>query len=127
LVRTKADLATTPCLATSTTCPTSAATGAGLDRLKAVVGDRLADRAVHLAADAIALGGRHQTALAGASAALSDALELVEPQGSARALADAELIAASMRVALDEVGAVAGNLDVDEVLGRIFARFCIGK
>lgn len=38
-----------------------------------------------------------------------------------------ELVAAGLRRALDEVGELAGRLTPDDVLGRIFAGFCIGK
>jgi len=44
-------------------------------------------------------------------------------------LADAgdELIAFDLRLALDELGKVTGAIVADDVLDRIFARFCIGK
>jgi tRNA modification GTPase len=38
-----------------------------------------------------------------------------------------ELLAAELRVALDELGRVAGAVCTDDVLDRIFSRFCIGK
>ena len=38
-----------------------------------------------------------------------------------------ELVAAEVRVALDELGKVAGDVYTDDVLDRIFSRFCIGK
>lgn len=38
-----------------------------------------------------------------------------------------ELIAAELRVALDNLGEIAGTVYNDEILGRIFSRFCIGK
>ncbi len=38
-----------------------------------------------------------------------------------------ELVAADVRVALDELGKVAGAVYTDDVLDRIFSRFCIGK
>ena len=38
-----------------------------------------------------------------------------------------ELIAAEVRVALNELGKVAGAVYSDDVLDRIFSRFCIGK
>ena len=38
-----------------------------------------------------------------------------------------ELVAAEVRVALDELGKVVGTVYTDDVLGRIFSRFCIGK
>ena len=38
-----------------------------------------------------------------------------------------ELIAAEIRVALAELGKVAGAVCTDDLLDRIFSRFCIGK
>ena len=38
-----------------------------------------------------------------------------------------ELAAAEIRVALDEIGKVVGAVHTDDVLDRIFSRFCIGK
>ncbi len=38
-----------------------------------------------------------------------------------------ELVAAEMRLALDALGELGGRVSPDEVLGRIFASFCVGK
>jgi tRNA modification GTPase len=38
-----------------------------------------------------------------------------------------ELVAADLRTALDRLGEVAGAIPPDDVLGRLFAGFCIGK
>ena len=38
-----------------------------------------------------------------------------------------ELVAAEVRLALDELGKVSGAVTTDDVLDRIFSRFCIGK
>jgi tRNA modification GTPase len=38
-----------------------------------------------------------------------------------------ELVAAEIRAALMEIGAVVGAVYTDDVLDRIFSRFCIGK
>jgi tRNA modification GTPase len=46
---------------------------------------------------------------------------------AARAEAAPELVAARLRSALDRLGEVSGAIPPDEVLGRIFSRFCIGK
>jgi tRNA modification GTPase len=39
----------------------------------------------------------------------------------------AELIAAELRQALDSLGQVLGDVSPDDILGRIFSTFCIGK
>jgi tRNA modification GTPase len=38
-----------------------------------------------------------------------------------------ELIALELRDALDSLGRVLGQITPDDVLGRIFSSFCIGK
>jgi tRNA modification GTPase len=58
---------------------------------------------------------------AGAVAALTGAAELN------RSVAGEELIGAELRGALDELGAVVGVVYTEDILGRIFSRFCIGK
>jgi tRNA modification GTPase len=38
-----------------------------------------------------------------------------------------ELVSAELRVALDELATVVGAVYTDDLLDRIFSRFCIGK
>ena len=38
-----------------------------------------------------------------------------------------ELVAAELRLALDELGKVVGAVYTDDLLDRVFSRFCIGK
>ena len=38
-----------------------------------------------------------------------------------------ELVAAEVRIALDQLGHVVGAVYTDDILDRIFSRFCIGK
>ena len=39
----------------------------------------------------------------------------------------ADLLAFELREALDALGSVSGAVTTDELLGRVFANFCIGK
>ena len=68
----------------------------------------------------MALRPRHERALQAACEALEDA-------GRPGVLDRAELAAASLRTALDQLGRLAGDVTPDDVLGRIFATFCVGK
>ena len=122
LVRTKCDLA--PARGDGGVC---ALTGRGLDRLRDIIAEHLADRAVSLAADALALRPRHEAALQSARRNLQDAIDLVEPVGGTRTLPQSELVAASLRLALDDLAALAGDISPDDVLGRVFSTFCVGK
>jgi tRNA modification GTPase len=105
----------------------SALTGEGLSNLRAAIADRLAGRAVSLAGGGLALQPRHEHAMRSAVANLDRAIARVASQRDDRALADAEIIASSMRAALDDLAALAGDVTPDDILGRIFAGFCIGK
>ena len=107
--------------------PVSARTGEGVCDLRRAIAERLSSRAVSLAADAMALQPRHEAALRSALANLEAAFALVEPQRMQPGLAHAELAAAAMRSALDDLASLAGSLTPDDILGRIFASFCIGK
>jgi tRNA modification GTPase len=69
----------------------------------------------------VAINARHQ-------ACLAKALEYI--QAAHRALTDGlspEFIAEELRGALDAVGEVVGKADSEEILGKIFSTFCIGK
>jgi len=52
---------------------------------------------------------------------------LQRARGLAAASGQEELVAAEIRTALDELGQIVGAVYTDDVLDRIFSRFCIGK
>jgi tRNA modification GTPase len=94
----------------------SAHTGQNIDALR----DRLDELAFGASTEStLALNARHVHAIHDTQAALARARERL-PDG-------AELIAAELREALDALGAILGQVTPDDVLGRIFAGFCIGK
>jgi tRNA modification GTPase len=125
VVRTKSDLAGGSAIGDDPAV--SARTGHGLDALRAAIARRLADRAVSLAADAMALRPRHEAALRSAARSLADATALVEPSREQRHLPQPELVAAAMRTGLDDLGRLAGDVTPDDILGRVFSTFCVGK
>ena len=110
-VHTKCDLAPAP-----SPC-TSARTGHGLAELRAAIAAALAARHTQTGHARAVLGAAHRALLAEAVQALRDAAEATQP----------ELQAAAMRTALDRLGEVAGQIPPDDVLGRLFSRFCVGK
>ena len=67
---------------------------------------------------------RHREILRRTLDALHDAAALAQ-QDSADA--HPELLAADLRRALDHLGRMTGAISPDEVLGRIFSQFCLGK
>lgn len=119
-----------PCLHVATRCdlapappghlPTSVRTGLGLEDLKSA----LASAVGRLAADADPLA--HSAARCRESLGAADRA-LTEASGLVRAGGYDELLAVELRQALDALGEVVGETVTDDILGRIFSRFCIGK
>ena len=106
--------------ASTTFIQTSAVTGQGLDELKSAIVQRL--RSIGDGLDVLkATAARCVEPLAGADAAISRALETLRERGGE------ELIAADLRLALEELGRIVGAVYTDDILDRIFSRFCIGK
>jgi tRNA modification GTPase len=68
---------------------------------------------------------RHRRALDETVARLAEARAAI-PAGS-RSLSDPALVASALRGALDALGELTGRMSPDDVIGRIFATFCIGK
>jgi len=119
LVGTKADLLPPR---HGTPLAVSAVTGEGLAELRRAAAERVFG-------DRIALGDlepaltreRHRTALLHAHAALTDAVPHLTPTG------DAALVSHHVRQATAALEELLGTIDVEEVLGRVFAGFCVGK
>ena len=105
---------------------TSAVRGDGIDALKT----RIAHRLRRLPSRGAALSAvlpRQAAAVAEAHALLLEAAFAAEAEPNARRWIRPEETAALLRAAIEALRPIAGGLDSDEVLGRIFARFCIGK
>lgn len=68
---------------------------------------------------------RHRAALVETAAAIRDALGVIDPD--ARALRAPELVASALRRALDTIGQIGGRTTPEDILGRVFAAFCVGK
>ena len=79
----------------------------------------------------LAAAGSHGEVVAGTAARCRESLRLAgRSLQRARDVAQTgqeELVAAEVRVALDELGKVVGDVYTDDLLDRIFSRFCIGK
>lgn len=72
-------------------------------------------------ANLAAINARHQSCLKNARRDLLVAKQLIESGESP------EFVASSLHAALEAVGEVIGRTDIEEILGEIFSRFCIGK
>jgi tRNA modification GTPase len=117
-VWTKSDLVSAP--GTADLLATSAATGAGLAALRAAIARFLRARAADGDLPS-STGARCRESLTRAGQALQSAsATLLEGGGD-------ELVAIDVHLALDELGKVVGAVVTDDILDRIFSRFCIGK
>lgn len=103
----------------------SAVDGTGCDALRAEVARRLSEREAAAPEGAVALMAEHGTALRQALAALEAALDVAGESGGP--LPAAELVAAELRAAARALGVLVGEQQTEEMLERIFSRFCIGK
>jgi len=111
VVHTKADL---PHASSDAVCAT---TGLGITALRTRVSTQL--RSMPSPREgALALLPRHEQYLRDAISCLEESLAN---------LGTPELAATSLRLALDATGAISGAITPDEVLGQVFASFCIGK
>ena len=98
--------------------PVSAKSGAGVDTLRSRLGKEVSRR-LEGVEHAVVVRERHRIAVSESIRFLNDALSQRE---------DAlEIMAEDMRNAARALASLTGRMDVEEVLGRIFADFCIGK
>jgi tRNA modification GTPase len=96
----------------------SAATGQGIEQLLDAIADVAAEQMTGPAPALITLE-RHRIAYADALAALERAID--PAQG------ELELVAEELRLAARALERIAGRIDVEDVLGEIFKRLCVGK
>ncbi len=122
LVRTKTDLVPIPERESEDGIPVSTVSGEGLDHLRSAIaeglfaaGEGYGDLAPMLTRE------RHRIALARAEASLQSAGPELEANG------DAVLAAHHVRNAVEALDELIGVVHPDEVLGRVFERFCVGK
>ena len=100
---------------------TSSVTGEGLDRLCAALRAAVADASPDVGGVVAATSTRCRESLRLTTDSLERAEKVVR-QGQGE-----ELVAAEVRTALAELGKVVGAVYTDDILDRIFSRFCIGK
>ncbi|KAF1686838.1 tRNA uridine-5-carboxymethylaminomethyl(34) synthesis GTPase MnmE [Pseudoxanthomonas broegbernensis] len=98
----------------------SALTGAGLERLHALLRERAAGGAPDAAEGEFSARARQVDGL-------RQTLGHADAAAAELGLGRLELAAEELRLAHDTLGAITGRIGADEMLGHIFASFCIGK
>ena len=96
-------------------------TGDGIEALTTAIYERVTGGQLAWNDSAVAINTRHQACLQRAREALLTARKALKDGASP------EFTALDLRAALDAVGAVVGQVDTEDILGRIFSTFCIGK
>jgi tRNA modification GTPase len=99
----------------------SAKTGVGVEMVKSALRTQLVSGGFEASEGVTVTNVRHRDALRRAGEFLGQALESVQC-GMA-----GELVSIDVRAAADALGEITGAITTDEILGRIFSEFCIGK
>ena len=99
----------------------SAKTGLGVELVKSALRAQLVSGGFEAAESVTVTSVRHRDALRRAAESLGQALESVQC-GMA-----GELVSIDVRAAADALGEITGAITTEEILGRIFSEFCIGK
>ena len=99
----------------------SSVNGRGLDQLRSAICQRLDS---HGATGALVITSTANRCFESLSGALR---ELERASEYCLAGAGDEIVAAALRTALDELAIVTGKVFTDDILERVFSRFCIGK
>ncbi|MGH8046469.1 MAG: tRNA uridine-5-carboxymethylaminomethyl(34) synthesis GTPase MnmE, partial [Chthoniobacterales bacterium] len=99
----------------------SCLSGEGISALVEVIVGRVRSGSLPPQDSLAAINARHQTCLQRAKAALEAAMARFDAKEAP------EFVALDLRIALDAAGEVVGVVDTEDILGRIFGTFCIGK
>jgi tRNA modification GTPase len=96
--------------------------GSALPTLRRAIADAVTQR------HGSGVGGfvpRHRRALFDSLSGIEEAIERID--ASCPSLGEPELVAVGLRNALDALGELVGEISPDDVIGRVFATFCVGK
>ena len=113
------DITPTPATSQANNVAISAKTGEGIDRLKALICERAGLSAEH--EGSFSARTRHLDALRRTSEHLREGTRQLEKYSAP------EVLAEELRLAQKALGEITGEFLPDDLLGAIFASFCIGK
>ncbi len=103
----------------------SALTGAGIEHLRRTLDASLLSEIESHGADHIALSRRQRDSLAEARSALERAASVASEVSELAQVV--ELVAMDVRAAMNALSLLTGEITTEDLLGKIFANFCIGK
>ncbi|MDR1590981.1 MAG: tRNA uridine-5-carboxymethylaminomethyl(34) synthesis GTPase MnmE [Puniceicoccales bacterium] len=99
----------------------SAKHGMGIDVLKATIAGKIRENKFVPTATTIAINERHREIFQTAHDLIASAKNVLDNQQSY------ELCASDLRLALEMLGQITGQYSTEEMLGKIFNQFCVGK
>lgn len=99
----------------------SAVTGAGIDQLRRAIADALSRQDAEETGSVVGTAARCSQSLTQACEAVGAAIRLASNQEGH------EFVAAELRAVAHSLGEVTGAVYTDDILDRVFGRFCIGK
>jgi tRNA modification GTPase len=99
----------------------SAQRGTGLDTLKSAIANKIRESALLPRDTAIVINERHRKIFCEVRDLIFSAKNILEGQQPD------ELCAGDLRSALEALGYITGKYNAEELLGKIFGQFCIGK
>jgi tRNA modification GTPase len=105
--------------------PVSALRGDGVEELRTALANALGVIETTVVGEAMLLSERQRATIADAIAALDRTAALSET--AEETIDCADLLAFELREALDALGSVTGAVTTEDLLGKVFANFCIGK
>lgn len=103
----------------------SAKTGQGCDELRRRIRTFVHEQAPEGASQRILLNARHRNCLASALDSAHHARAILDENACMNDVA--ELVALELRETSSQLGSIIGEITTEDVLDRIFSRFCIGK
>ena len=105
----------------------SAINGDGVADLRKLITQHVGDRGVSIASDMLALQPRHEQALKSTLSHINHSRSMLSHQLTEHGIDEIELLAGELRIALDKLAGLGGEMSPDEVIGKVFANFCVGK
>lgn len=93
----------------------------GLDELANALVDHCMTGGDTFGSDIVSVNSRHRACLE------TSRKELIKAKDALTEGVDSEFVSVDLRCALDSVGEIVGKADVEDLLGKIFGTFCIGK
>ncbi len=99
----------------------SSATGLGMDAVVQAISQALWQQDAEEIGSVVGTAARCRQSLDHARSAVATAIQLTENRGGH------EFVSAELRVVAESLGEVTGAVYTDDILDRVFGRFCIGK